>query len=89
MGFVMLGLSAVGAWAVDTSAAGLNGAAYRCLPWHYYWTCLFDGWAILRSDSYPHIPHWGPWKKMPMIAIFFLIAGFGSLGLPGSIGVCG
>jgi NADH-quinone oxidoreductase subunit M len=30
-----------------------------------------------------HIPHLGGlWKKMPLIAIFFLIAGFGSLGLP-------
>jgi len=84
MGFVMLGLSAVGASAVDTSAAGLNGAALQMFT-HGTITglaFLMVGLSYDRTHT-RHIPHLGGlWKKMPMIAIFFLIAGFGSLGLP-------
>jgi len=84
MGFVMLGLSAVGTSAVDTSAAGLNGAALQMFT-HGTITglaFLMVGLSYDRTHT-RHIPHLGGlWKKMPMIAIFFLIAGFGSLGLP-------
>jgi NADH-quinone oxidoreductase subunit M len=84
MGFVMLGLSAVGSSAVDTSAAGLNGAALQMFT-HGTITglaFLMVGLSYDRTHT-RHIPHLGGlWKKMPLIAIFFLIAGFGSLGLP-------
>ena len=84
MGFVMLGLSAVGSSAVDTSAPGLNGAALQMFT-HGTITglaFLMVGLSYDRTHT-RHIPHLGGlWKKMPLIAIFFLIAGFGSLGLP-------
>jgi len=84
MGFVLLGVAAVGSSAVETSSAGLNGAALQMFT-HGTITglaFLMVGLSYDRTHT-RHIPHLGGlWKKMPLIAIFFLVAGFGSLGLP-------
>lgn len=84
MGFVMLGVAAVGSSPADTSAGGLNGAALQMFT-HGTITglaFLMVGLSYDRTHT-RHIPHLGGlWKKMPLIAIFFLVAGFGSLGLP-------
>tara|TARA_Y100001960_G_scaffold327685_1_gene414729 strand:+ start:423 stop:1994 length:1572 start_codon:yes stop_codon:yes gene_type:complete len=84
MGFVMLGVAAVGSSASKTSEGGLNGAALQMFT-HGTITglaFLMVGLSYDRTHT-RHIPHLGGlWKKMPLIAIFFLIAGFGSLGLP-------
>jgi len=84
MGFVMLGVAAIGSSPADTSAGGLNGAALQMFT-HGTITglaFLMVGLSYDRTHT-RHIPHLGGlWKKMPLIAIFFLIAGFGSLGLP-------
>lgn len=84
MGFVMLGVAAVGGSIAETSQAGLNGAALQMFT-HGTITglaFLMVGLAYDRTHT-RHIPHLGGLaKKMPLIAIFFIIAGFGSLGLP-------
>lgn len=84
MGFVLLGVAAIGGTAADTSAGGLNGAALQMFT-HGTITglaFLMVGLSYDRTHT-RHIPHLGGlWKKMPLIAIFFVIAGFGSLGLP-------
>jgi NADH-quinone oxidoreductase subunit M len=84
MGFVLLGIAAVGSSAAQTSSVGLNGAALQMFT-HGTITglaFLMVGLSYDRTHT-RHIPHLGGlWKKMPLIAIFFLIAGFGSLGLP-------
>ena len=84
MGFVMLGVAAVGASAADTSTGGLNGAALQMFT-HGTITglaFLMVGLTYDRTHT-RHIPHLGGlWKKIPLIAIFFMVAGLGSLGLP-------
>ncbi len=84
MGFVMLGVAAIGSSAAETSQGGLNGAALQMFT-HGTITglaFLMVGLTYERTHS-RHIPHLGGlWRKMPLIAIFFVIAGFGSLGLP-------
>jgi NADH-quinone oxidoreductase subunit M len=84
MGFVMLGVAAIGGSAAATSQGALNGAALQMFT-HGTITglaFLMVGLTYDRAHT-RHIPHLGGlWKKMPLIAIFFVIAGFGSLGLP-------
>lgn len=84
MGFVMLGVAAVGSSTGKLSQAGLNGAALQMFT-HGTITglaFLMVGLTYERTHS-RHIPHLGGLaRKMPLIAIFFIIAGFGSLGLP-------
>jgi NADH-quinone oxidoreductase subunit M len=84
MGFVMLGVAAIGGTAAEVSTGGLNGAALQMFT-HGTITglaFLMVGLTYERAHT-RHIPHLGGlWKKMPLIAIFFVIAGFGSLGLP-------
>ncbi len=84
MGFVMLGVAAVGSSAAETSAAGLNGAALQMFTHGTITGLAFLMVGLVYDRTHTrHIPHLGGlWKKMPLIAIFFLIAGFGSLGLP-------
>ncbi|MSQ08840.1 MAG: NADH-quinone oxidoreductase subunit M [Dehalococcoidia bacterium] len=88
MGFVMLGVCAIAASGEDGKAGGLNGAALQMFS-HGTITglaFLMVGLTYDRAHT-RHIPHLGGlWRKMPLIAIFFLIAGFGSLGLPGLSG---
>ncbi len=89
MGFVMLGAMAIAAAGEPAAkAAGLNGAALQMFT-HGTITglaFLMVGLTYDRAHT-RHIPHLGGlWRKMPLIAIFFLIAGFASLGLPGLSG---
>ena len=84
MGFVMLGVAAVGGSAGKLSAGGLNGAALQMFS-HGVITGLAFLMVGLTYDRVHtrHIPHLGGLaRKMPLIAVFFVIAGFGSLGLP-------
>ncbi len=84
MGFVMLGVTAIGASAAETSQGGINGAALQMFT-HGTITglaFLLVGMVYDRTHT-RHIPHLGGlWKRMPLIAVFFFIVGFASLGLP-------
>ena len=83
MGFVMLGVAA-SAGSGASALMGVNGAALQMFT-HGTITglaFLLVGMVYDRTHT-RHIPHLGGlWRKMPIIAIFFFIAGFASLGLP-------
>ena len=84
MGFVLLGLTAIGGSTAATQLGGINGAALQMFT-HGTITglaFLMVGLAYDRTHT-RHIPHLGGlWRRMPVIGIFFFIAGFASLGLP-------
>ncbi len=84
MGFVLLGLTAIGGSTAATQLGGINGAALQMFT-HGTITglaFLMVGLAYDRTHT-RHIPHLGGlWRRMPIIGIFFFIAGFASLGLP-------
>ncbi len=84
MGFVLLGLTAIGGSNLAVQAGGVNGAALQMFT-HGTITglaFLMVGLAYDRTHT-RHIPHLGGlWRRMPVIGIFFFIAGFASLGLP-------
>ena len=84
MGFVLLGLTAIGGSTAATQLGGINGAALQMFT-HGTITglaFLMVGMAYDRTHT-RHIPHLGGlWVRMPVIGIFFFIAGFASLGLP-------
>ena len=84
MGFVLLGLTAIGGSNAAIQAGGVNGAALQMFT-HGTITglaFLMVGLTYDRTHT-RHIPHLGGlWRRMPVIGIFFFIAGFASLGLP-------
>ena len=84
MGFVLLGLTAIGGSTAATQLGGINGAALQMFT-HGTITglaFLMVGLAYDRTHT-RHIPHLGGlWRRMPIIGIFFFIAGLASLGLP-------
>ena len=84
MGFVLLGLTAIGGSSAAVQTGGVNGAALQMFT-HGTITglaFLMVGLAYDRTHT-RHIPHLGGlWRRMPIIGIFFFIAGFASLGLP-------
>ena len=84
MGFVLLGLTAIGGSNAAVQSGGVNGAALQMFT-HGTITglaFLMVGLAYDRTHT-RHIPHLGGlWRRMPIIGIFFFIAGFASLGLP-------
>ncbi len=84
MGFVLLGLTTIGGSTAATQLGGINGAALQMFT-HGTITglaFLMVGMAYDRTHT-RHIPHLGGlWRRMPVIGIFFFIAGFASLGLP-------
>ncbi len=84
MGFVLLGLTAIGGSTAATQLGGINGAALQMFT-HGTITglaFLVVGMAYDRTHT-RHIPHLGGlWRRMPVIGIFFFVAGFASLGLP-------
>ncbi len=84
MGFVLLGLTAISGSTAATQLGGINGAALQMFT-HGTITglaFLLVGLAYDRTHT-RHIPHLGGlWRRMPVIGIFFFIAGFASLGLP-------
>ncbi len=88
MGFVLLGLTAIGGSTADHQLGGVNGAALQMFT-HGTITglaFLMVGLAYDRTHT-RHIPHLGGlWRRMPIIGIFFFIAGFASLGLPAMSG---
>ena len=81
MGIVMLGLATL-------TTAGLNGAVYQMFA-HGVMTGLFFalvGLVYERAHT-RDIPSMGGFaNKMPVVAVFFTLAGLSSLGLPGTAG---
>ncbi len=84
MGFVMLGVAAVGSSQSEVSPGGINGAALQMFTHGTITGLAFLLVGLIYERTHTrHIPHLGGlWKQMPIIAIFFFIAGFASLGLP-------
>ncbi len=84
MGFVLLGLTTIGGSSAAHQLGGINGAALQMFT-HGTITglaFLMVGLAYDRTHT-RHIPHLGGlWRRMPIIGIFFFVAGFASLGLP-------
>ena len=88
MGYVVLGLSAIVGVNGTVSDGALTGAALQLFT-HGTISGLAFLMVGLTYDRVHtrHIPHLGGLAlKMPVIATFFLIAGLGSLGLPGFSG---
>ena len=88
MGYVVLGLSAIVGVNGTVSDGALTGAALQLFT-HGTISGLAFLMVGLTYDRVHtrHIPHLGGLAlKMPVIATFFLIAGLGSLGLPGLSG---
>ena len=84
MGYVMLGVAAIGGTAGAASEGGLNGAALQMFSHGIITGLAFLMVGLVYERTHTrHIPHLGGLsRKMPLIAIFFFVAGFGSLGLP-------
>ena len=87
MGFVVLGVSAI-AGSSTAAAGGLNGAAMQMFTHGTITGLAFLVVGLVYDRAHTrYIPHLGGlWRKMPAIGVFFLIAGFASLGLPGTSG---
>ena len=88
MGFVVLGLASVGATAGQFNGVGLNGAALQLFTHGIITGLLFVVVGLVYERAHTrHIPDMGGMaKQMPLIAVAFLLAGFGALGLPGTAG---
>ncbi|MCI0778884.1 MAG: NADH-quinone oxidoreductase subunit M [Chloroflexi bacterium] len=88
MGFVVLGLASVGATAGQFNGVGLNGAALQLFTHGIITGLLFVVVGLVYERAHTrHIPDMGGMaKQMPLIAVVFLLAGFGALGLPGTAG---
>ena len=88
MGFVLLGLSSLGASAEHLTPIGLSGAALQLFS-HGVITGLFFvvvGLTYERTHT-RHIPDLGGLaSRMPLIGAAFVVAGLGSLGLPFTAG---
>lgn len=84
MGYVMLGVAAIGGTAGAASEGGLNGAALQMFSHGTITGLAFLMVGLVYERTHTrHIPHLGGLaRKMPLIGIFFFVAGFGSLGLP-------
>ncbi len=87
MGFVVLGISAI-AGSGSAVSGGLNGAAMQMFTHGTITGLAFLMVGLVYDRAHTrHIPHLGGlWSKMPAIGVFFLVAGFASLGLPGTSG---
>ncbi len=87
MGFVMLGISAI-AGSGAAASGGLNGAAMQMFTHGTITGLAFLMVGLVYDRAHTrYIPHLGGlWRKIPAIGVFFLIAGFASLGLPGTSG---
>ncbi|MBI2871986.1 MAG: NADH-quinone oxidoreductase subunit M [Chloroflexi bacterium] len=89
MGFVLLGISSVGAAARGVlNPVGLNGAALQMFSHGVITGLLFLLVGLVYERAHTrHIPHLGGLaSRMPFIATVFLIAGLASLGLPATSG---
>ena len=88
MGFVLLGISSVGAATGSLSPVGLNGAALQMFTHGTITGLLFLVAGLVYDRVHTrHIPEMGGLAtKMPVIATVFLVGGLASLGLPGTSG---
>ena len=91
MGYVLLGISIFANaknYEEGVIAGGLSGATLQMFT-HGTITglaFLVIGLIYDRTHTRQITDLGGLWKKMPIISVFFLIAGFASLGLPGTSG---
>ena len=88
MGFVLLGVSSVGAAAEHLSPVGLTGAAMQLFSHGVVTGLLFVMVGVVYDKAHTrHIPDLGGLAgRMPFAAVAFLVAGLASLGLPATSG---
>lgn len=88
MGFVLLGVSSVGAAAEHLSPVGLTGAAMQMFSHGAVTGLLFVMVGVVYDKAHTrHIPDLGGLAgQMPFAAVAFLVAGLASLGLPATSG---
>jgi len=91
MGYVMLGLASVGtagALLGRVTPVGLTGASMQMFTHGTITGMLFLAVGVLYERTHTrHIPDLGGLaSQMPLFAVFFLLAGLASLGLPGLSG---
>lgn len=88
MGFVLLGISSIGATAGNLSPIGLTGAAMQMFTHGTITGLLFVMVGVVYDKAHTrHIPDLGGLAaRMPIASIAFMIAGLASLGLPGTSG---
>jgi len=84
MGFVLLGISSVGAAAATINAVGLTGASMQMFTHGTITGLLFLLVGLLHEKARTrHIPDLGGLaSRMPFIAVALVLAGLASLGLP-------
>ena len=88
MGYVLIGLSAIAAASAETGAIGLTGAAMQMFTHGTITGLMFLMVGLVYDRAHTrYIPDLGGLAgSMPLIAVGFLVAGFASLGLPGTSG---
>ena len=88
MGFVLLGVSSVGAASGHLGPVGLTGAAMQMFSHGVVTGLLFVMVGVVYDKAHTrHIPDLGGLAgRMPFAAVAFLIAGLASLGLPATSG---
>jgi NADH-quinone oxidoreductase subunit M len=88
MGFVLLGVASVGATGKSLDTTGLTGAALQMFTHGTITGLLFVMVGVVYDKAHTrHIPDLGGLAaRMPFTAVAFMVAGFGSLGLPGLSG---
>lgn len=91
MGYVMLGAATVGATGALLGSAGpvgLTGASMQMFTHGTITGLLFLAVGVLHERTHTrHIPDLGGLaSRMPLFAVLFVLAGLGSLGLPGLSG---
>ncbi|MBI2936264.1 MAG: NADH-quinone oxidoreductase subunit M [Chloroflexi bacterium] len=88
MGYVLLGISSVGAPGPALSTVGLTGASLQMFTHGTITGLLFVMVGLVYQKAHSrHIPDLGGLaSRMPFIATVFVVAGLASLGLPGLSG---
>ncbi len=88
MGFVLLGVSSVGATAEHLSPVGLTGASMQMFSHGAVTGLLFVMVGVVYDKAHTrHIPDLGGLAgRMPFAAVAFMVAGLASLGLPATSG---
>ena len=88
MGLVLIGVSSVGVTAEKLSAVGLSGAALQMFTHGTITGLMFLLVGFVYEKAHTrYIPDMsGLAPRMPFLAVFFVIAGLASLGLPGLSG---
>ena len=88
MGFVLLGISSVGAAAGQLTPVGLNGAALQLFSHGVITGLLFVVVGLIYERAHTrYIPDLGGLApRIPIIGVVFLVAGLGALGLPSTSG---